>query len=197
MYDYLNSFQEDYYNEVKDFFEDYELGPAEITKIAVMLAIPNIYKIITLLRENPYEIDEFRIDFMEKYNFLPSNFTYLLRLLEKNQVVKIYKKKVDSKTKTYLLLKSDIQFQVFFPEYLVDNIRKAWRENTITKDVALKHLTFLRDEYLENFMSLNNNKAKAIDVKGKLEEETAEIAEARVKVSILERMEEVLVKVRK
>jgi len=144
-----------YYDEVKDFFEEYELTPGEISKLGILLAIPNLYKIVTLLREEVYELDEFRIDFLEQFNYMPSNFAYLLKLLEKSDIVKIYKKAGGNKK--ILVLKSDIQFQFFFPEYLVDNIRKAWRENIIDKGIALKHLTMLRDEYLENFMKLNGN----------------------------------------
>ncbi|MEX2681201.1 MAG: hypothetical protein Q6373_006350 [Candidatus Sigynarchaeota archaeon] len=144
-----------YYDEVKDFFEEYELTPGEINKLGILLAIPNLYKIVTLLREQVYEVDELRIDFLEQFNYMPSNFAYLLKLLEKSDIVKIYKK--GSGNKKIIVLKSDIQFQFFFPEYLVDNIRKAWRENVIDKNIALKHLTLLRDEYLENFMKLNGN----------------------------------------
>jgi hypothetical protein len=142
-----------YYDEVKDFFEEYELSPSEISKLGVLLAIPNLYKIVTLLREEVYEMDEFRIDFLDRFNYMPSNFAYLLKLLEKSDILKIYKKG----NKKILVLKSDIQYQFFFPEYLVDNIRKAWRENIIDKNIALKHLTMLRDEYMENFMKLNGN----------------------------------------
>jgi hypothetical protein len=145
-----------YYDEVKDFFEEYELTPGEINKLGILLAIPNLYKIVTLLREEVYEMDELRIDFLERFNYMPSNFAYLLKLLEKSDIVKIYKK-VGGGNKKILALKSDIQYQFFFPEYLVDNIRKAWRENVIDKGIALKHLTMLRDEYLENFMKLNGN----------------------------------------
>lgn len=144
-----------YYEEVRDFFSEYELTPGEINKLGILLAIPNLYKIVTLLREEVYEMDDFRIDFLEQFNYMPSNFAYLLKLLEKSDIVKIYKK--SGTGKKILVLKSDIQYQFFFPEYLVDNIRKAWRDNVIDKGIALKHLTLLRDEYLENFMKLNGN----------------------------------------
>ena len=143
----------DYQMEVEAFFEEYELGPSEINKISLLLAIPNIYKIILLLRECPYELDEFRIDYLDRFNYLPSNFNYLLKLLERNDIVNIYRKNENK----ILVLKSDIQFQVFFPEYLVDNIRRGWRENIIDKHIAVKHLTFLRDEYLENFMKFSSD----------------------------------------
>ncbi|MBN2150394.1 MAG: hypothetical protein JW839_03000 [Candidatus Lokiarchaeota archaeon] len=144
-----------YYDEVKDFFEEYELTPGEINKLGILLAIPNLYKIVTMLREDAFELDELRIDFLDQFNYMPSNFAYLLKLLEKSDIVKIYKRGAGNKK--VIVLKSDIQFQFFFPEYLVDNIRKAWREGVIDKGIALKHLTLLRDEYLENFMKLNGN----------------------------------------
>jgi hypothetical protein len=150
----LSEFSKDYQEEVVQYFEEYELTPADITKISLLLAIPNLYKIIKLLREYVYEMDELRIDFLERFNYLPSNFNYLLNLLEQNEIIKVFKKE---KKKIYVL-KTDIQFQLFFPEYLVDNIRKAWRENELSKKIALKHLSMLRDEYFENFMSFANNR---------------------------------------
>lgn len=150
----LTEFSKDYQEEVVRYFEEYELTPADITKISLLLAIPNLYKIIKLLREYVYEMDELRIDFLERFNYLPSNFNYLLNLLEQNEIIKVFKK---DKKKIYFL-KTDIQFQLFFPEYLVDNIRKAWRENELSKKIALKHLSMLRDEYFENFMSFANKR---------------------------------------
>jgi DNA-binding transcriptional ArsR family regulator len=185
----LNGTENSYYDEVKEFFEDYELTPTEINKLGVLLAIPNIYKIITLLREEVYEMDEFRIDFLEKFNYMPSNFNYLLKLLEKNDIIKTYKKG----NKKILVLKSDVQYQFFFPEYLVDNIRKTWRENFIDKNIALKHLTMLRDEYLENFMKLNGNtKERANLTTGTTLDEADDDAPNRNRVNILRKMEMLL-----
>nr|MDO8116792.1 hypothetical protein [Candidatus Sigynarchaeota archaeon] len=153
----LDDIVADLEDEVRSFFEEYELTRTEIRKISVLLSIPNTYKIIALLRESPYIFDELRGDFLDKYNYLPSNFMYLLKLLEKNDIIKIYKK---SGGKKFIVLKSDIQFHLFFPEYLVDKIRQAWREGSIDKHVAIKHLTMLRDEYMENFMSFNGTQNK-------------------------------------
>jgi hypothetical protein len=186
----LDDFENGYYDEVKEFFEDYELTATEINKLGVLLAIPNIYKIITLLREEVYEMDEFRIDFLEKFNYMPSNFNYLLKLLEKNNIIKIYKKGA----KKILVLKSDIQYQFFFPEYLVDNIRKAWRDDHIDKNIALKHLTMLRDEYLENFMKINVNgpKERASMILGATLDEFDGNGPAKNQINVLQKMEMLL-----
>ncbi|HME54208.1 MAG TPA: hypothetical protein VKM55_18430 [Candidatus Lokiarchaeia archaeon] len=181
----LDGTETGYYDEVKEFFEDYELTTTEINKLGVLLAIPNIYKIVTLLREEVYEMDEFRIDFMEKFNYMPSNFNYLLKLLEKNNIIKIYKKGA----KKILALKSDIQYQFFFPEYLVDNIRKAWRDDLIDKNIALKHLTMLRDEYLENFMKVANPKERASMILGATLDEYDGNGPAQNRINVLRKME--------
>ena len=76
---------------------------------------------------------------------------YLIEAQEKAEVYKKDKKNI-------FVLKTDIQFQIFFPEYLVHNIRKAWREGNLSKKIALKHLSMLRDEYFENYMSLSGNR---------------------------------------
>lgn len=181
----LDGVENNYYNEVKEFFEDYELTPTEINKLGVLLAIPNIYKIITLLREEVYETDDFRIDFLEKFNYMPSNFNYLLKLLEKSDIIKIYKKG----GKKILVLKSDIQYQFFFPEYLVDNIRKAWHDNLIDKTIALKHLTMLRDEYLENFMKVTNPKERASVILGATLDEFDGNGPDQNRINVLRKME--------
>ncbi|MHA1682535.1 MAG: hypothetical protein ACTSUE_16475 [Promethearchaeota archaeon] len=180
----------DYLNEVMAYFDEYELTPTDITRNSRLLTIPNIYNIILLLREGMFEIDEFRIDFLESFNFLPSNFNYLLKLLEKAEILKIYKKGKN----TYLVLMSDIQFQVFFPEYIVDNIRKSWRENKIDRNLAVKHLTFLRDEYMENFMKLkgksNNNKTVPSDFNID-DNEPGDVKQKASKITIVKRMENI------
>nr|MDO8108762.1 hypothetical protein [Candidatus Sigynarchaeota archaeon] len=185
----LDGIETSYYDEVKEYFEDYELTPTEINKLGVLLAIPNIYKIVVMLRDEIFEMDELRIDFLEKYNYMPSNFNYLLKLLEKNDIIKIYKKN----TKKIIVLKSDIQFQFFFPEYLVDNIRKAWRENIIDRNISLKHLTLLRDEYLENFMKFNGGpKDRARAALGAALAGTDEDGIPGGRVNVLRRMEMLL-----
>ena len=46
------------------------------------------------------------------------------------------------------ILKADPQIQVFYPEYMIDNVRAKWASGEISKEMALKHLQLLREEYL-------------------------------------------------
>jgi hypothetical protein len=46
------------------------------------------------------------------------------------------------------ILKADPQIQVFYPEYMIDRVRAKWASGEISKEMALKHLKLLRDEYL-------------------------------------------------
>lgn len=189
----LAPFVSEYCDDVTTFFEDYELTPTEINKLSVLLSIPNLYKIIRLLRENVYELDDFRIDFLERYNYLPSNFNYLLRLLEKNDIINSY----DRDGNKIVVLKTDIQFQVFFPEYIVDTIRKAWRENRVDKHLAIKHLTLLRDEYLERYIKVNGQARQKAKQFLDLEATSAEIELGTTSkgTTLLKRLEHVLLKV--
>ncbi|MHA1792937.1 MAG: hypothetical protein ACTSVI_09860 [Promethearchaeota archaeon] len=173
-----------YLENVKNFFEDYELTPSDINKISRLLSIPNMYKIIMLLRDSVFELDELRIYYLEKFNYLPSNFNYLLSLLERADIVKSYK----INKKNYYLLQCDIQFQVFFPEYLVDNIRKAWRENKIEKNVAVRHLTLLRDEYLEKFINFPKSTKKSINSTISSTKEKSIIQDINVKEKIAKKI---------
>ena len=54
----------------------------------------------------------------------------------------------DKKDRVWILLLSDIVFPQFFPEYMVDVIRRRWKEGTIQKEIAIKHLELLRAEYI-------------------------------------------------
>ncbi|MHA1368389.1 MAG: hypothetical protein ACTSWN_16595 [Promethearchaeota archaeon] len=162
----LGSFADEYIKEIKEYFENYELAHSEIKQISHLLSITNVYKIIKLLRENYYKFDDLKIEFLDRYNFLPSNINYLLKLLETSNVLKIFKNDNDK----FLILKSDIRYQVFFPEYLVDKIRKAWRDGKISKKLAIKHLTMLRDVYLEDFMSIKDREISKVET-GKKEKQ--------------------------
>ncbi|GAH47118.1 unnamed protein product, partial [marine sediment metagenome] len=46
-----------------------------------------------------------------------------------------------------IFLLSDITAQKFYPEYLIENIRKAVSENMLKKEYAIRHLELLEQIY--------------------------------------------------
>lgn len=48
----------------------------------------------------------------------------------------------------WLFLLTDVRFNTFFPEYLVETIREKLTTNQINKYIALRHLELLKEQYL-------------------------------------------------
>ena len=78
-----------------------------------------------------------------------------------------------------------MNYKTFFPEYMVDSIRRRWGEKNISQELALKHLQLLKGIFqgLPADVAMYGPKAvleaKKAEEKAKLEEEKAKI-EARV-----------------
>ncbi len=129
-----------YKEEIDSFFKDYKFGDADSQQIAEIVADPNNYNLITILRNNYIEINQLP-DIYEKPldQIMPS-----INELKRHNIISEIK---DKKGSIWIFLKSDIVFPSFFPEYLVDSIRRRWMEKNITQDLALKHLELLRSVY--------------------------------------------------
>ena len=129
-----------YLEEVTNFFKDYKPTLEDNLNIAQIVMNPDNYDFITLFRERAYPLNKIpkapgqSID--EVGNFLKN--------LENNQVIKLIK---DSKDTVWVLLLSDIVAHTFYPEYLIEKIRKERMDGKIKKTVAIKHLEFLEKAY--------------------------------------------------
>ncbi len=130
-----------YIEQVEKFFQNYRITSEDVEVIANAIADPDYYSIIQVLREEyvtkevlPQKIGREIPDLEQKLKWL----------LENNIITAIK----DKKGRIWVILLSDIKFPQFFPEYLVDVIRKRWKEGTIQKEIALKHLQLLRAEYI-------------------------------------------------
>ncbi len=130
-----------YIEQVEKFFQNYRITSEDVEVIANAIADPDYYSIIQVLREEyvtkevlPQRIGREIPDLEQKLKWL----------LENNIITAIK----DKKGRIWIILLSDIKFPQFFPEYLVDVIRKRWKEGTIQKEIALKHLQLLRAEYI-------------------------------------------------
>jgi tetratricopeptide (TPR) repeat protein len=53
----------------------------------------------------------------------------------------------DKRGNIWIFLKTDIVFPTFFPEYIVDSIRRRWMEKGISQNLALGHLELLKSVY--------------------------------------------------
>ncbi|MHA1276528.1 MAG: hypothetical protein ACTSQ8_05015 [Candidatus Helarchaeota archaeon] len=130
-----------YKERVDSFFKDYKLGDEDSRQIADILADPSHYNLITILRNNYIEVNQLTDIFEEKTmeEILP-----FINELKRYNVIDEIK---DKKGNSWIFLKTDIVFPTFFPEYLVDSIRRRWMEKDITQNLALKHLELLKSVY--------------------------------------------------
>ena len=103
---------------------------------------PDNYDYITLFRERAYPVSKIpkapgqSID--EVGDFLKS--------LEDNKIIKLIK---DTKDTLWVFLLTDITIHTFYPEFLIEKIRKDRMDGKIKKNVAIKHLEFLEKTYIK------------------------------------------------
>ncbi|MFX0097931.1 MAG: hypothetical protein ACFE7E_09250 [Candidatus Hodarchaeota archaeon] len=132
---------EQHLEDVEEYFKEYMSTPDDTSRFSKVLSSPDIYLIIKKLRQGPYYFEELE-DELDLYakDSLPS----LIDQLKKLDVVNDIE---DTEGRQILLLKSDMKFTTFFPEYLIDVIRKRWNEGTLEQRQAIKHLELLKDSY--------------------------------------------------
>jgi hypothetical protein len=129
-----------YLEEVSQFFRNYTPTFEDNLIIAKTLMNPDNYDYITLFRERAYPINKIPKGPGESLDQIGS----FLKGMEENQILKVIK---DSKDTLWVFLLTDIVVQTFYPEYLIEKIRKERMEGKITKNVAIKHLEFLEASY--------------------------------------------------
>ena len=129
-----------YIEEVNRFFENYKPTFEDNLKIAQIILNPDNYDYITLFRERAYPVNKIPKAPGQTIDEVGS----FLENLEKDQIIKLLK---DNKDTVWVFLLTDIVAQTFYPEYLIEKIRKDRMEGKINKNVAIKHLEFLEKTY--------------------------------------------------
>ena len=122
--------------EARKFFSDYQPSLVDNIRIALDLLNPDKYDFIVLLRERAYPLT--KLPKSSADSFLDTN--TLLKSLEEDQIVKIFK---DKKGVEWVFLFTDVGIEMFYPEYMLENIRSA----NLKKEVAVRHLELLEDAY--------------------------------------------------
>ena len=130
-----------YIEKVEKFFKKYRISSQDARIIAEFISNPDTYDIIKVLREGYMTREEIAPKIGREMPNLDRN----LKKLAEDDVILPLK---DKKQRVWIFLLSDIQAVTFFPEYMVDVIRRRWKEGTIAKEIALKHLELLRAEYI-------------------------------------------------
>ncbi|MHA1268149.1 MAG: hypothetical protein ACTSPY_00055 [Candidatus Helarchaeota archaeon] len=127
----------------KNFFVSYEPTEEDNQIIAKNLLNSEIYSILKLLREKPYQLNKFPTS-SDTENEGSTDIKTLISSLEKDGIVKIFR---DEQDVDWVLLLTDITAEVFYPEYMIENIRIDHQKKLINNEIAIKHLDLLEHIY--------------------------------------------------
>jgi hypothetical protein len=152
LFEHLKEFNEQLFRRYKkisvDYFSEYdptEQSLEETQELASLLLDPDIYDNFVLMRNKFYPKDKIPKIF--------SDFADIGGILKKLLDLKIIVEIEDTEEREWLFLLSDLKPIIFFPEYLLPKIRKAFRtkegENKITSEIAKKALNLLEVAYPE------------------------------------------------
>ena len=70
----------------------------------------------------------------------------LLKSMEKDNIIKIIK---DKSNTPWIFLLTDVSVQQFYPEYLIEKIRKDTVDGKLNRKIAVKHLEILEKAYVK------------------------------------------------
>jgi hypothetical protein len=122
-----------YETQVVEFFSNYEPKNQTIEqrkKISSLLLNPDIYDLFAMLKNKFYPRDKIPNIFSE---FADIDII-LDDLIQQNIITEIK----DQKGKEWLFLLTDIEPIIFFPEYLLDNIKKAYHNEESSKKIPFE-----------------------------------------------------------
>ena len=128
-----------YLKEVKNFFITYKPSIEDNKLIAQNMVNPDKYDYIVLLRERSYPISKIPKGPGESFETVRS----FIDQLKEARIITTIKDKDDE----WVLLLTDILANTFFPEYLIEKIRKNVLEKNLRKKTAIKHLEILEQVY--------------------------------------------------
>ncbi|NVM05093.1 MAG: hypothetical protein HWN67_22420 [Candidatus Helarchaeota archaeon] len=126
-----------YLKQVSEFFSKYKPSSEDGMKIAGILMHPDMYDILRLFSFESHN-----------YQKIPPGYggpemKKIIDLLIQEKILTIIK---EDKAEWVMLL-SDVDIALFFPEYLLEKIRIALRDGKIKKQAAIKHLNLLEKSY--------------------------------------------------
>lgn len=129
-----------YNEEVTKYFTNYKPTLEDNLKIAQTMMNPDKYDYLTLFRERAYPLNKIPRGPGESLDQIGG---FLKPMLE-DKIIIVLK---DEKKIDWVLLFTDIVAHTFYPEYLIEKIRKDSMEGKLKKNVAIKHLEFLEETY--------------------------------------------------
>jgi hypothetical protein len=129
-----------YMEEVTKYFTNYHPTLEDNLKIAQNMMNPDKYDYLTLFRERAYPINKIPRGPGESMDQIGG----FLKAMEDDNIIIVLQ---DEKNISWVLLFTDVVAHTFYPEYLIEKIRKDSVEGKLKKNVAIKHLDFLEETY--------------------------------------------------
>ncbi|MHA1728135.1 MAG: hypothetical protein ACTSWY_05335 [Promethearchaeota archaeon] len=131
-----------YISECKIFFQNYVPNEEDNLVMIDILLEPQIYETVKLLRAAVVRRDD--IEKLRKKGV--EDIEYVLKKLWDGNFLVVSQ---DESGNEYFALKSDIKVKQYFPEYLVNTIRRDFNDNVKNPKVIIEHLNILEDTYIE------------------------------------------------
>jgi biotin operon repressor len=128
-------------SQIVDFFKRYKMSDGDETTVANILADFDTYGVVSQLRNNLESVEELA----KRLSKSEAEVEKVVRTLEKLDVVGELTGSSDSKV---YVLKSDPQISLFYPEYMVDKVRAKWSSGEMSREMAVKYLQILREDFL-------------------------------------------------
>ena len=125
---------------VLDYFTNYKPTEEDDLKIAGHMINPDLFDYVVIFREKPYPINKVPRGPGETFDKVRT----FLATLEADSIIKIIKDESDVE---WVFLTTDITALKFYPEYLIENIRKSVSEDVLKKESAIKQLELLEQIY--------------------------------------------------
>lgn len=129
-----------YIEEVTKFFTNYHPTLEDNLIIAQNMMNPDKYDYITLFRERAYPLNKIPRGPGESIEEVGG---FLKSMVDDNIIIVLK----DEKNLDWVLLFTDVVAHTFYPEYLIEKIRKDSVEGKLNKNIAIKHLDFLEETY--------------------------------------------------
>ena len=129
-----------YIEEVTKFFTNYHPTLEDNVRIAQNMMNPDKYDYITLFRERAYPLNKIPRGPGESIEEVGG---FLKSMVDDNIIIVLK----DEKNLDWVLLFTDVVAHTFYPEYLIEKIRKDSVEGKLNKNIAIKHLDFLEETY--------------------------------------------------
>lgn len=129
-----------YVSNVREYFRSYIPNKEDNLALMNFLLEPDAYETVKLLRTAIVTLDDFE---KLKKKGVDDIDSVLKRLEENDFLIVLQKDEIN-----YYCLKSDYSIVRYFPQFLINNIRKDSNNNVKNKKVLLEHLKILKETYL-------------------------------------------------